>query len=408
MTSNIYNIFTLPNGLRCVHYRTTGKVLYCGIAINAGSRDEDEDAYGLAHFVEHTIFKGTIHRSSWHISNRMERVGGELNAYTTKEETVVYTVAPEGNLRRAVELIADLVKNSTFPAHELEKEREVVIDEINSYLDSPCDRVYDEFEDLIYKGSSMGHNILGTPDSVRGLTSAKCRGFIDKFYTPRNMAIYCVDPSPFDKVEREITRHFGDLEFPDFDNVRDLPVATERFETVIDNNGHQAHTLMGARLFGKYDDRRHALFLLNNIIGGPCMNSRLNQELREKRGLVYTVDSTISLMSNCGTFQIYCGCDPSSLKQCKSIIRRELDKLANSTMKPSVLERARRQYMGQLHISSEHRESRAIALGKSLLYYNEIHDIEWSTQRLMEVTAQQIRDIAELIHPDNCSSLTIM
>ena len=209
-------------------------------------------------------------------------------------------------------------------------------------------------------------------------------------------------------MEREIIRYFGDLEFPDFDNVRDLPVATERFETVIDNNGHQAHTLMGARLFGKYDDRRHALFLLNNIIGGPCMNSRLNQELREKRGLVYTVDSTISLMSNCGTFQIYCGCDPSSLKQCKSIIRRELDKLANSTMKPSVLERARRQYMGQLHISSEHRESRAIALGKSLLYYNEIHDIEWSTQRLMEVTAQQIRDIAELIHPDNCSSLTIM
>ena len=408
MTNQTYNIFTLPNGLRCVHYRTTGKVSYCGIAVNAGSRDENLDCYGLAHFVEHTIFKGTTQRSSWHISNRMERVGGELNAYTTKEETVIYTVAPQGYLQRGLELIADLIKNTTFPEHELDKEREVVIDEINSYLDSPSETVFDKFEDFIYQGSSMGHNILGSPESVKSLNSSKCRDFIDKFYTPRNMAIYCVDPTPFDKVEREITKQFGNLKFPYEYNNREIPEIIAPFEKTINNNGHQAHTIIGSRIFGKYDDRRFALFLLNNYIGGPCMNSRLNQELRERNGLVYTVDSSVGLMSNCGLFQIYFGCDSSNIAKCKKIIHRELDKLANNTMKSSIFERARRQYLGQLHVSSDHKESRAIGLGKSLLYYNEIHDIEWSTKMLMEVTPQQIRDVAELIHSQNCSSLTIM
>lgn len=405
---NIYNIFTLPNGLRCVHYRSRGKVSYCGVVVNAGSRDEAPDCFGLAHFVEHTIFKGTTHRSSWHISNRMERVGGELNAFTSKEQTAIYTIAPIGNLQRAIELIADLVKNSTFPDHELCKEREVVIDEINSYLDSPCDRVYDEFDDLIYQGSSAGHNILGTPDSVRALTSDKCRGFIDSFYTPTNMVIYCVDPAPFSKVERIIYAHFNDIIQSLDKPVRDIPAAIDKFEKTINDNGHQAHTLVGARVFGKYDNRRDALFLLNNIIAGPCMNSRLNQELREKYGYVYTVDSTVGLMSNCGLFQIYFGCDPSNINKCKKIIFRELDKLANTTMKPRVFEQARTQYLGQLHILSDQRESRAIGLGKSLLAYDEIHDIDWSTQRLREVTPEQVREVAELIHPDNLSSLTIM
>lgn len=408
MDNKKYNIFTLSNGLRCVHYRSSGKVLYCGIAINAGSRDEVHNAYGLAHFVEHTIFKGTTRRSSWHISNRMERVGGELNAFTTKEETVIYTVAPEGNLQRALDLIADLIKNSTFPEHELSKEREVVIDEINSYLDSPCDQVYDEFDDMIYEGSSMGHNILGNPESVRSLTKEKCRDFIDKFYTPHNMALYCVDPSPFSKVEREVHKQFGDLKFEFNNNNREVPKTISKFDHTINNNGHQAHTIIGTRLFGKYDNRRYALFLLNNFLGGPCMNSRLNQELRERNGLVYTVDSTVGLMSNCGVFQIYFGCDPSNISKCKKIIYRELDKLANSTIKPTIFEQARRQYLGQLHVSSDHHESRAIGLGRSLLNYSEIHDIDWSIQRLMEVTPQQFRDIAELIHQQNCSSLTIM
>lgn len=408
MENSLYNIFRLSNGLKCVHLRNNGNVSYCGVAINAGSRDDDSDKHGLAHFVEHTIFKGTKHRSSWHISNRMERIGGELNAYTSKEETVIYTVAPTGYSERAIELLSDLIGNSKFPHHELEKERIVVIDEINSYLDSPFDSVYDKFEDLIYHNSSMGHNILGTPDSVMNLNGNDCRNFIDKFYTPDNMVVYCVDSSPSSKIERLIEKHMGHFHFSKAESIRETPSIVEQFDKTICNNNHQAHTLMGIRVFGKHDLRRFPLFLLNNYLGGPCMNSRLNQELRDRRGYVYTVDSTIALMSNCGLFQVYFGCDPKHIKKCKQLIRNEIDKLANTLMKPRDLELAKRQYIGQLNVSSDNRESQAMNMGKSLLYYNEIHDINWTTQQIREVTAEQIRTTAELLCPENCSTLTLM
>lgn len=407
MKAILYNIFRLDNGLRCVHLRNNGNVSYCGVAVNAGSRDEGSSQFGLAHFVEHTIFKGTTHRSSWHISNRMERVGGELNAYTSKEETVVYTVAPKGYLERAIELLSDLTGNSKFPEHELDKEREVVIDEINSYLDSPCDSVFDKFEDLIYKGSSMGHNILGTPESVKGLKSTDCRSFIDKFYTPENMIIYCVDSSPTAKVEKLIQKHFSHFHYPQTELQREIPPIVNQFDETICHNNHQAHTIIGARVFGKHDSRRFPLFLLNNYLGGPCMNSRLNQELRERRGYVYTVDSTVGLMSNCGLFQVYFGCDENHIKKCKQIIRAELDKLAFSPMKPREFELAKRQYIGQLRVSSDNRESQAIGMGKSLLYYNEIHDTEWTIDKIRNVTPEQVRETAELLSGDLCSSLTL-
>ena len=407
MESSLYNIFELSNGLKCVHLRSDSKVSYCGIAVNAGSRDDGINKHGIAHFVEHTIFKGTKQRRSWHISNRMERIGGELNAYTSKEETVVYTVAPNGYVRRAIELLADLISNSTFPENELEKERVVVIDEINSYLDSPFDSVYDKFEDMIYCGSSMGHNILGTPESVMSLSSQDCRNFIDKHYTPDNMVVYCVDASPTSKVMRIMEKLLGHLHFKSSSADREIPNIVEQFDETICNNNHQAHTLIGTRVFGKYDPRRFALFLLNNYLGGPCMNSRLNQELRERRGYVYTVDSTLALMSNCGLFQIYFGCDFNHIKKCKQIIRNEIDRLANSPMKPRDFEIAKRQYIGQLHVSSDNRESQAMSMGKSLLYYGEIHDIEWTTKQIKEVTAEDVRSVAELLCADKCSSLTL-
>ena len=201
-----YNVFRLSGGLTCVHRRRMGAVSYIGIVVGAGSRDEGEALHGLAHFVEHTIFKGTRHRSSWHISNRMESIGGELNAYTSKEETVIYTAAPAGEPARALELVSDLVRYSTFPADELEREREVVCEEIKSYLDSPSDAVYDEFEELVYAGSPMAHNILGSTDSVHALTGADCRGFIEDFYTPDNMVLYVEDPSPLHAIERCTSR----------------------------------------------------------------------------------------------------------------------------------------------------------------------------------------------------------
>lgn len=401
-------IFTLSNGLRAaINTVADSNVSYIGLAVNAGSRDETADRQGLAHFVEHTLFKGTSSRRSWHISNRMERVGGELNAYTSKEETLVYTNAPAGMPERAIELLADIVANSIFPSKELEREREVVIDEINSYLDSPADSIFDEFEELAYAGSALAHNILGTPESVRTLSPADCRAFLDAFYTPANMVVYAAGPSSPEKIMKLLERHFGALHFPAKGSGRISPPPTRGFDRIINRNGHQAHTIVGRRLFGRKDQRRFPLFLLNNYLGGPCMNSRLNQELREKRGLVYTVDSNVALLSDTGLLQIYFGCDMADTGRCLQIIRRELEKLASSPMSPAKFEAVISQYCGQLLVSSDNKETMAMSMAKSLMYYNEIHGIREFTERLREVTPEELRSVAEQVLNAPTCRLTI-
>lgn len=407
MRQQIYHIFTLPNGLRCVHTQTDSHVSYCGIAVNAGSRDDSAGLFGTAHFVEHTIFKGTTHRSSWHISNRMESIGGELNAYTTKEETVIYTNAPKGYVERSFELLSDLISYSNFPTNEIEKEKEVVIEEINSYLDSPADSVFDEFEDRMYANSGVGHNILGSAESVQGLKPENCRAFIDTFYTPTNMVLYCTDASSHDRIERLAMKYFGHLNHPKAKDSRVTPIVNSAFHEVLNRDGHQTHTLMGARFSNRYDERRFALFLLNNKLGGPCMNSILNQEMREKKGYVYTVDSTVSLMSDCGQLAIYFGCDESNVKKCTRLIKNELEKLANSPMKAKVFDMAKRQYTGQLLVGSDQREAFAMNTGKSILYYDEVHDINWTSERILALTAEDVRSVAEDIMKSEFSILTL-
>lgn len=401
-----YNIFPLGNGLRCVHKITDGSVSYIGLAVNAGSRDEGADSAGLAHFVEHTIFKGTRHRSAWHISNRMESVGGELNAYTSKEETVIYTAAPSGDPARALDLIADIVHYSVFPAEGIEREKEVVCEEIKSYLDSPMDSVYDEFEELIYAGSPMAHNILGTIESVHTLDSAKCRGFIEDFYTPDNMVLYVADPSPAARIERLAEKYFGGLRLHRRASDRTAPPMVAPFREVRERDGYQAHTLVGARVFDRCDPRRFPLFLLNNYLGGPCMNSRLNQELRE-RGYVYTVDSTVALLSDCGLMQIYFGSDRKNVERCLKLVMRELTRLAESPISSVKFDRIRTQYAGQLILAGDNRESVAMSMGKSILYYNEVHDAEMTRDRIMAVTAEEVRQTAELLLKSGFSSLTL-
>lgn len=401
-------IYTLSNGLRAaIDSSPDQRVSYIGVAVNAGSRDEGSDSQGLAHFVEHTLFKGTSSRRSWHISNRMESIGGELNAYTSKEETVIYTNAPAGSPERAIELLGDIIADSRFPTRELEKEREVVIDEINSYLDSPADSIFDEFEELAYADSALAHNILGTPESVRRLSSEDCRGFLDRFYTPANMALYVADPSDPRKIIRLLEKYFGSLHFPTPTSDRIAPPPTEGFDKVDDRKGHQAHTIVGRRIFGRNDDRRFPLFLLNNYLGGPCMNSRLNQELREKRGLVYTVDSNVALLSDAGLMQIYFGCDIEDAEKCLKIIDKELQALADNTMSRRAFDAMVNQYCGQLLVSGDNRENMAMSMAKSLVYYNEIRDIEQTTSRLREVTPQQLRDVAEFLASSPRCRLTI-
>ena len=402
-----YTLTSLSNGLRVVCRQREGYVSYIGVVINAGSRNEDSAHDGLAHFVEHTIFKGTDKRRSWQISSLMETVGGEINAYTSKEETMVYTNAPSGYEDRALDLLSDLVKNSRFPENEINKEREVIVEEIYSYLDSPSERVYDEFEELAYKGSRLSHNILGSPESVRKIQSEDCRQFLDRFYVPENMVIYCVTSLPDKEILRKVEKYFGKMASTPviIDKVTPLPM--EFFDERRDNGTHQANTIMGVRAFGRTDERRFPLFLLNNYLAGPCMNSRLNRELREKKGYVYAVDSNVSLLSDTGLLVIYFGCDPSNVKKCRKLIEKEVEKICSDTMSASAFEKVKKQYCGQLLASSDHIENRAMSLGKSVLYFNTVHDISTTAERIMNVSAAEMREVAELIFSPGLSTLTL-
>ena len=270
---NINTTHTLANGLRLVHVRTASPVAWCGLAVNAGSREVGEGRYGLAHFVEHTIFKGTTHRRSWHIINRMESVGGELNAYTTKEHTMVYSVFPAQHLARAVELIADLVKNSTFPHDEIERERDVVLEEADSYRDTPSDAVYDDHEDILWAGSALGHNILGVEEHLRGMGSEQCMDYLKSLYVPDNMAFFVVGPMAPDRVFRLAERHLGSMSCPLHRQPRVAPPEVAPSRHTVELGLHQAHTVVGMRLPSMYSDERYCLSLLNNILGGPGMNS---------------------------------------------------------------------------------------------------------------------------------------
>lgn len=385
-----------------------GNVSYCGVLVDAGTREDPKERPGLAHFVEHTLFKGTARRSSWHISNRMESIGGELNAYTSKENTSVYSVAPAGYEERAVELIADLVSNASFPEHELHRERVVILEEINSYLDSPADSVFDRFEENIYKGSPLASNILGNPESVREITGEDCRGFVGKFYNPGNMVGFIATPASEEKMVKLLEKHWGRFDRTPLRPDRELPPPMERFDIVEDEEGHQAHTIIGARTFARTDPRRFALMLLNNYLGGPGMNSRLNQQLREKRGLVYTAESFVSLLSDTGLLAIYFGTDRKSVDRCLRIIHTELDALAQKTLSARQLEKVKEQYCGQLLVSSDNRESMAMSLGKNLMFYNRLTDIRSLAERLREVSAEEIRSVAELLAPSLCSRITLM
>lgn len=402
-----YNIFKLPNGLRCVHRRSNSRVAYIGVAINAGSRDEPANCQGLAHFVEHSVFKGTLKRNSFHISDRMESIGGELNAYTSKESTVVYTIAPATDPERAIELLADLIGNASFPEAELEKEKEVVIEEINGALDNPADALFDEFERMVYPDSDLGHDILGTPESVRALSADDCRRFVESLYTPGEMVLFVQSPDAFSRIERLAAKHFGAICRPDVPRRRISPALSPEFNRLCDRNGHQAHTLVGASAFSRYDPRRYALLLLNNYLGGPSMNSRLNRELRERRGLVYTVDSSVSLLSDTGMEYIYFGADKESVDRCLKIIAREVQGLARNLPSPSAFEKMKKQYCGQLLVNSDNLEASAMAMGKNVLCFNEVHDAAFTAEQVCRVSPEEFLDVARIIAASPLHRLTI-
>ncbi len=400
--------YTLPSGLRIIAQRASRgtQVEYCGLAVNAGSRDEREGKDGLAHFVEHTIFKGTDKRRSWHIINRMEAVGGELNAYTTKEETMVYSIYPTGYFERAAELIFDLATNSQFPDNELDKEREVVCDEIDSYLDQPSEAVFDDFEERIFAGSRLSHNILGTDESVKRIASADCRQFLHDNYASNNLVFFYIGNLDPEKVRKSVERYAAGLPLHVNRPERLAPSIVEPFMATRYIDSHQANTVIGARLPGMYEIDRHALALVNNILGGPGMNSRLNVSLRERRGLVYSVDASTIIYTDASLLAIYYGCDPEDNRRCYRLILNELDRLANTPLTERQLAAAKKQLIGQMLLGSDNREQMALSTARATLYHGAALTPREVEERIQAVTVDRILAIAQRLTSPSALSLT--
>lgn len=342
-----YNTHTLDNGLRIIHLPSDSKVVYCGYQINAGTRDEEPGEEGLAHFCEHVTFKGTERRKAWHILNCLESVGGDLNAYTNKEGTVYYSAILKEHIARAVDLLSDIVFHSVYPQAEIDKEVEVICDEIESYNDSPAELIYDEFENILFKDSSLGHNILGTAEQVRSFTTEDALRFTRKLYRPDNAIFFAYGDIDFKKLVKLVGRALADDDSGKLAAEKlpkNYPSVGEEIAgqtIVMQKNTHQAHVMIGTRAYDVNDDRRMPLYLLNNILGGPGMNAKLNLALREHNGLVYTVESTMVAYGDTGTWSIYFGCDEHDIKRCLRLVRKELDRMMEKPLSDSQLKAAK-------------------------------------------------------------------
>lgn len=417
-----YNTYTLDNGLRIIHLPSDSKVVYCGYQINAGTRNEEPGEEGLAHFCEHVTFKGTERRKAWHILNCLESVGGDLNAYTNKEGTVYYSAILKEHIARAVDLLTDIVFHSVYPQAEIDKEVEVICDEIESYNDSPAELIYDEFENIIFKGSPLGHNILGTAEQVRSFKTEDALRFTRKLYRPDNAIFFAYGDIDFKKLVRLLKKSFLSEErrvksekfnSPEAQtqfNIQHLTFNTQHsFEgqtIVMQKNTHQAHVMIGTRAYDVNDDRRMPLYLLNNMLGGPGMNAKLNLALREHNGLVYTVESTMVAYGDTGIWSIYFGCDEHDVKRCLRLVRKELDKFMLKPLSEAQLKAAKKQIKGQIGVACDNRENFALDFGKSFLHYGWEKNVDRLYEQVDEITAEQIQAVAqELFDKDRLTTL---
>lgn len=453
-----YNTYTLDNGLRIIHLPSDSQVVYCGYQINAGTRNEEPGEEGLAHFCEHVTFKGTERRKAWHILNCLESVGGDLNAYTNKEGTVYYSAILKEHIARAVDLLSDIVFHSVYPQAEIDKEVEVICDEIESYNDSPAELIYDEFENILFKGSPLGHNILGTAEQVRAFKTEDALRFTRKLYRPDNAIFFAYGDIDFKKLVKLIQKALGECpkgrelacsadcksaetpteeriaeETPTKEKItEETPTGetpTEEMEAgdanhkvqsskfnvqskvagqtiVMQKNTHQAHVMIGTQAYDVNDDRRMPLYLLNNMLGGPGMNAKLNLALREYNGLVYTVESTMVAYGDTGTWSIYFGCDEHDVKRCLRLVRKELDKFMQKPLSDAQLKAAKKQIKGQIGVACDNRENFALDFGKSFLHYGWEKNVDRLYEQVDEITAAQIQAVAqELFDKDRLTTL---
>lgn len=402
-----YTTHTLSNGLRMIHMPTASPVAYCGFAVNVGARDEEASEYGLAHFVEHMIFKGTEHHKANYILNRMERVGGELNAYTTKEETFVYSIFMKEHFYRAFELLTDLVFYSSFPEEQIERETDVILDEISSYEDSPSELIFDDFENLLFKGHALGHNILGEERFLEQFTSETGKSFMNRFYTPNNMVFFSMGDIPFMKIVKWAEELLSGTNSDQCHLYRKSPQQdVSAISLALQKDTHQAHVMIGSLGYSMYDERRLPLFLMNNILGGPGMNNRLNVSLREHYGLVYTVESNITSYVDTGLFSIYFGTDPKNKEKAIKLVHKEIEKFCENKLTERQLAAAKQQALGQLGVSVDNREGLFLNMGKSFLHYDRFDSMDEVFNQIQSITADDVWQIAhEVLVPNKLFQL---
>ena len=402
---------TLSNGLRVIHQSSDSNVVYCGYELNVGTRNEEPGYEGMAHFCEHVSFKGTKRRKSWHISNALESVGGDLNAYTNKEDTVYYAAVLKEHTARAIDLLTDIVFYSTYPQAEIDKEVEVICDEIESYNDSPAELIYDEFENLLFANHALGHNILGTAERVRSFKTADAQRFIQRYYRPENSIFFLYGDVDFKRVVRLLERATSDFapSKPIIEPALNQPLPPNMPDFIEKNHGtHQAHVMVGTRGYGIHDKRRMSLYLLNNLLGGPGMNARLNLSLRERHGLVYTVESSMVSYCDTGVWAIYFGCDPKDVGRCLKLVHKELERVIQKPLSDTQLRAVKKQIKGQIGVACDNRESFALDFGKSYLHYGWERDLNSLFRHIDEVTAESMQQVAaELMQEERLTTLVI-
>jgi len=393
--------FTLPNGLRCAFQYKKSTVAHMAVAIKAGSRDELEHQQGLAHFIEHNLFKGTKKRKAYHVLSRLDDVGGELNAYTSKEETIIHATFLKTDFRRAADLLADVVFKSNFPVKELEKEKEVIKDEIHSYLDSPGDRIFDDYEDFIFAGDALGRNILGTPKSVDGLTREDIFEFQGRTYTAERITLSIVGPFGQQRVEQMAQEFFAQhqLNNNNWESHFEAPNKPQR--RVEEVAQFQDHYIIGWRTPGIHHPQRRALLLLNNVLGGPGMNNRLGLNIREKHGIAYNIESFLNLYSDIGLLGIYLGCDPSQTERAAALAAKEVKKLQEQRLGTLQLSKAKNQFLGQMALAEENGLNACIGAGRALLYFDKINSFEYVAAQMQGITAEDLMEAAQdFLSPD--------
>lgn len=390
-----FETYTLPNGIRGIHRQVRSGVTHCALVVNSGSRDERPSEYGIAHFTEHALFKGTERRKSYQVNCRLENLGGELNAYTTKEDTTLHATTLRHDFSRAVELISDVIFRSTYPEKELRKEREVIADEINTYKDSPSERIYDDFEDMIFAGSELGHNILGSKASIQRISTAEIKSFVGRTYTTDQMVFSSIGNFSAKSAQTVAERYLSDFQPTKREYQRIVPAVYEAFDRRISRHTHQSHGIIGTRGYGITDERRLPLALLVNILGGPSANSLLNLLLREKYGLSYNVEASYTPYSDSGIVGIYFSSDHANTEQCIELIEEEIARLRGELITPRRLQVAKRQFVAQMAISMESNEGYMLGAGKSFLLYKDIDTLEEAYKKVMAITAEQIMEVAK-------------